>query len=70
MKPRTPRTLESPKPARAARTPPKPVARTTAQQSADFTAEGAPPPGLVGTEVPEDAGKAPHGAHHKDAPPQ
>ena len=62
MKPRAPKSTkrpESPKPVRTAKPPPKPVPRSTAQQSVDFTAEGAPPPGRVGTDVPDDAGKAP-----------
>ncbi len=30
----------------------KPLPKTTVQQNTDFTAEGAPPPGKVGTDVP------------------
>ena len=34
--------------------------QTVAQQSTDFTAEGAPPPGKVGTDVPVDAAEQAH----------
>ena len=34
--------------------------KTVAQQSTDFTAEGAPPPGKVGTDVPVDAAEQAH----------
>ena len=36
---------------------PKPIdkPKSTAQQNIDFTAEGAPPPGKVGTDVPVNA---------------
>ena len=34
-------------------TTPPPKARDVAQQHTDFTAEGAPPPGMVGTTSPE-----------------
>ena len=69
MKPRPPKThdLPKPKPARATKATPKPVPRTTAQQGADFTAEGAPPPGRVGAEVPEVASTAPRSDHDDDA---
>ena len=32
-----------------------PKAKTLAQQNTDFTAEGAPPPGKVGMDIPETA---------------
>jgi hypothetical protein len=38
--------------------PPKP--KTIVQQHTDFTAEGSPPPGKVGTEVPVDVSKQAH----------
>ena len=34
---------------------PPPKARDLTQQKDDFTAEGSPPPGMVGTELPETA---------------
>lgn len=34
-------------------TTPAPKARDLAQQNTDFTSEGAPPPGMVGTTPPE-----------------
>jgi hypothetical protein len=40
--------------------PPKAKPKTTAQQARDFTAEGAPPPGMVGTAAPVDAAEQAH----------
>jgi hypothetical protein len=40
---------------------PKARAPTLAQQQTDFTAEGSPPPGEVGTSVPTGAHNAPKG---------
>lgn len=46
--------------------PPKTVAKNVVQQAADFTAEGAPPPGKVGTDVPvEPDQQTHHGATHE-----
>ena len=39
--------------------------KTVAQQSTDFTAEGAPPPGKVGTDVPVDAAEQAHIKHEQ-----
>jgi len=33
--------------------PPAPKARSLAQEKRDFTAEGAPPPGMTGTSTPD-----------------
>lgn len=46
-----------PKPARKPQSPPttRLKAKTVAQQSTDFTAEGAPPPGKVGAGEPMDS---------------
>jgi hypothetical protein len=47
--------------------PPKPKLKpkTIVQQHTDFTAEGSPPPGKVGAEVPVDVAKQKHVEHHK-----
>ena len=44
---------------------PLPKAKTPAQQEADFTAEGSPPPGKVANEVPATAGKGSKGMAHR-----
>lgn len=45
-----------PKPAQKSEpAPTKPKPKTVSQQSTDFTAEGAPPPGKVGAHEPVDA---------------
>ena len=40
--------------------------KTIAQQSTDFTAEGAPPPGKVGSDVPVDAAEQAHIRYEQD----
>ena len=45
---------------------PAAVLPTLAQQKADFTAEGAPPPGKVSTDVPVTADPAEHQAKHAE----
>ena len=43
--------------------PPKAKPKTIVQENADFTSEGAPPPGKVGADVPVDTIKQAHIDH-------
>jgi hypothetical protein len=45
--------------------PPKTKPKTIVQQNTDFTAEGSPPPGKVGTEVPLDVATQVHDERQK-----
>jgi hypothetical protein len=54
---------------RASEPPPTPKTEATglAQQKADFTSEGSPPPGQVGTTVPVTAAAKKPASHHAAA---
>ena len=54
-----------PKPEAESKPEPELEPKTVAQQGTDFTAEGAPPPGKVGSDVPVNAAEQAHIKHEK-----